>query len=62
MATFTKDCLSGKSILLTGGLGAIGKVGAFLSSDKEEYFVVAQADVKGAAFSPSHWVEVTVVA
>jgi hypothetical protein len=52
-----------KSLADMGGvLGAIGKVGAFLSSDKEEYFVVAQADVKGAAFSPSDWVPVKVVA
>lgn len=28
MATFTKDCLEGKSILITGGLGAIGRVAA----------------------------------
>ena len=45
-----------------GVLGAIGKVGAFLSSDKEEYFVVAQADVKGAAISPSDWIAVKLVA
>jgi hypothetical protein len=52
-----------KSLADMGGvLGAIGKVGAFLSSDKEEYFVVAQADVKGAAISPSDWVAVKVVA
>ncbi len=52
-----------KSLADMGGvLGAIGKVGAFLSSDKEEYFVVAQADVKGAAFSPSDWVAVKIVA
>jgi hypothetical protein len=52
-----------KSLKDMGGvLGAVGKVGAFFSSDKEEYFVVAQADVKGAAFSPSHWIEVSVVA
>ncbi|HEV2418457.1 MAG TPA: SDR family oxidoreductase [Terriglobia bacterium] len=28
MTTFTKDCLEGKSILITGGLGAIGRVAA----------------------------------
>jgi sporulation-control protein spo0M len=43
-----------------GVLGGIGKVASFLSTDKEEYFVVAQADVKGAAISASHWVPVTV--
>jgi NAD(P)-dependent dehydrogenase (short-subunit alcohol dehydrogenase family) len=26
MATFAKDCLAGKAILITGGLGAIGRV------------------------------------
>src|SRR5271157_1017160 len=26
MTAFSKDCLSGKAILITGGLGAIGKV------------------------------------
>jgi hypothetical protein len=51
-----------KSLADMGGvLGAIGKVGAFLSTDKEEYYVVAQADVKGAAISPSDWVPVKVV-
>jgi sporulation-control protein spo0M len=43
-----------------GVLGGIGKLAAFASSEKEEYFVIAQADVKGAAFSPSDWVSVTV--
>jgi sporulation-control protein spo0M len=43
-----------------GVLGGIGKAAKFLSSDKEEFFVVAQADVKGAAISASHWVPVTV--
>lgn len=28
MTTFAKDCLEGKSILITGGLGAIGRVAA----------------------------------
>ena len=52
-----------KSLADMGGvLGAIGKVGSFLSTDKEEYFVVAQADVKGEAVSPSDWVAVKVVA
>ena len=26
MATFARDCLAGKTILITGGLGAIGQV------------------------------------
>jgi hypothetical protein len=37
-----------------GVLGAMGKVGAFLSQDKYEYFLVAEASVKGAAFKTSH--------
>ena len=37
-----------------GMLGAIGKFGAFAAQEKLEYFLVATADVQGAAFSPSH--------
>lgn len=36
-----------------GALGAIGKLGAFASNEKSEYFVVAEADVKSAALDPS---------
>lgn len=43
-----------------GVLGGIGKLAAFASAEQEEYFVVATADVQGAAISPSHWVAVTV--
>jgi hypothetical protein len=43
-----------------GVLGGIGKLAAFAAAEQEEYFVIAQADVKGAAISPSHWVSVTV--
>jgi len=37
-----------------GVLGTVGKVGAFLSQDRTEYFLVAEASVKGAAFYASH--------
>jgi hypothetical protein len=43
-----------------GVLGGVGKLAAFATGEQEEYFVVAQADVKGAALSPSKWVPVTV--
>jgi len=46
---------------LGGVLGAIGKIGAFAAKEKDEYYVVAEADVEGAAFNPSRWVEVTLV-
>ncbi len=45
---------------LGGVLGGIGKIAAFASAEKEEYLVVAQADVKGAAISPSDSVRVTI--
>jgi hypothetical protein len=44
-----------------GVLGTVGKIGAFMAKEKEEYYVVAEADVEGAAFNPSRWVEVTLV-
>jgi hypothetical protein len=51
-----------KSLKDMGGvLGAIGKIGAFAAAEKNEYFVVAQCGVKGAAFSPSASVPVTIV-
>jgi hypothetical protein len=46
---------------LGGVLGAIGKVGSFLSSEREEFFVVCNCDVKGAALDPSDKVAVTLV-
>jgi hypothetical protein len=51
-----------KSLKDMGGmLGAIGKIGAFAAAEKDEYFVVAECGVKGAAFSPSASVPVTIV-
>jgi SpoOM protein len=51
-----------KSLKDMGGmLGAIGKIGAFATSERNEYFVVAQCGVKGAALSPSASVPVTIV-
>jgi hypothetical protein len=44
-----------------GLLGAASKVGAFLSQDKIEYFLIAEAVVKGAAFKTSHKVKMKVV-
>ena len=51
-----------KSLKDMGGmLGAIGKIGAFATAEKNEYFVRAECGVKGAAFSPSASVPVTIV-
>lgn len=36
-----------------GVLGGLGKLGAFASGDKIEYYLVAEASVKGAAFKTS---------
>jgi hypothetical protein len=44
-----------------GVLGAIGKIGAFASNDKFEYYVKAEADVKGTPFDPTDKVTITVV-
>lgn len=43
-----------------GALGAVGKLGAFASATKQEYYVVAECDVKGAAFDPSDKVKVVI--
>jgi hypothetical protein len=44
-----------------GVLGKAGKVGAFFASDKLEYFLIAEASVKGAAFATRHKVRIKVV-
>lgn len=44
-----------------GMAGAVGKLGAFAIGEKEEYFVVAECDVKGTALDPSDKLEVTLV-
>ena len=36
-----------------GVLGALGKVGSFVQSEKSEYYVEAMADVKAAALDPT---------
>ena len=46
---------------MRGVLGGIGKLAAFASGEKLEYYVSATAKVKGAAFDPSDTVWVTVV-
>jgi hypothetical protein len=59
---FTIPYCMEKSLKDMGGvLGAIGKIGAFASGEKDEYFVVAECGVKGAAFSPSASVPITIV-
>jgi hypothetical protein len=45
-----------------GVLGGIGKIGAFASGEKDEYFIIAEASVKGAAFNPSASQKVSIVA
>ncbi len=44
-----------------GVLGAIGKIGAFATNEKDEYFVQAICDVKGTPFDPADKVPVTIV-
>ncbi len=44
-----------------GMLGAVGKLGAFAVSEKDEYLVIAEASVKGTAFGPSDTVRVQIV-
>lgn len=44
-----------------GVLGAVGKLGAFASREKREYFVISECDVKGTAFDPSDRFKVSVV-
>lgn len=45
-----------------GMLGAVGKIGSFAQSEKLEYQVIAECDVKGTAFDPSDKVRVNIVA
>jgi len=42
-----------------GMMGAVGKLGAFTSSEKIAYYLVSECDVKGTAFDPSDRVKVT---
>jgi hypothetical protein len=44
-----------------GVLGAVGKVGAFISKEKVEYYLVAEADVQGTPFDPAHKVQMKIV-
>jgi sporulation-control protein spo0M len=44
-----------------GVLGALGKIGAFADSEEDEYYLVAECEVKGTAFHPSHWLPVSIV-
>lgn len=45
----------------SGMLGAVGKLGAMAMSEKEKFYVVAEADVKGTPLDPSDKVMVQVV-
>jgi hypothetical protein len=45
---------------LGGVLGGIGKLAALAMGEKDAYFVLVQADVKGTALSPSTSIRVTV--
>jgi hypothetical protein len=42
-----------------GVLGGVGKLGAFAAGEKDEYLLIVEADVKGAAFNPSAQQRVT---
>jgi hypothetical protein len=44
-----------------GVVGTFGKLAALAKSEKTEYFLVAEAKVKGTAFNPSHKVKIKVV-
>ena len=44
-----------------GVVGAVGKLGAFATGEKLEYFIEALCDVKGTALDPSDKLEVTIV-
>lgn len=44
-----------------GAMGAIGKLGAFASNEKSQYFVDADVDVKSAALDPSDRKEIRLV-
>jgi len=46
---------------LGGMLGTVGKLANWLSTDKLEYFVICECDVKGAAFDPSAKLAVKIV-
>jgi hypothetical protein len=55
------DYSLGNSLKDMGGvIGGLGKLAAFASSERDQYFVVAMVGVKGAAFMPSDRVQVTV--
>jgi hypothetical protein len=44
-----------------GMLGAMGKLGAFATHEKDQYLVTAEASVKGAAFAASDTMQVSLV-
>jgi hypothetical protein len=59
---FTINYALEKTLADMGGvLGTVGKMANWLSSDKLEYFVICECDVKGAAFDPNAELKVTIV-
>lgn len=44
-----------------GFFGTIGKLGALVNNDQEEYYVTAMCDVKGTALDPSDRINVVLV-
>jgi hypothetical protein len=43
-----------------GVLGATAKIGAFLSQDRVEHYLIAEADVQGTPLDPSHKVKMPI--
>jgi hypothetical protein len=59
--TFTLEIADPGRLRHKGGvLGKASKVSAFLASDRVEYFLIAEASVKGAAFATKHKVRMKV--
>ena len=46
---------------MKGALGMLGKVGAMADAQQDEFWLVAEASVKGTAFGPSDWLRVSIV-
>jgi hypothetical protein len=45
----------------SGTLGTVAKVGAFLSQDRVESYLIAEADVQGTPLDPTHKVKMPIV-
>jgi hypothetical protein len=58
---FTINYALEKTLADMGGvLGTVGKLASWMSTDKSEYFIRCDCDVKGAAFDPSAEMKVTI--